>query len=114
MKQDLRQAIFNKYPYHCAYCGCKLTRDEFQVDHIIPQYHHRLGLVEGDVVESYDNLVATCAKCNNFKSAMTLEEFRIEIGKQVHRLGKNPQFDRALRYGLIEIIEKPIVFYFER
>lgn len=85
----------------------------FQVDHLIPRYYNRLGLVEQDVVESIDNLVPACAKCNNFKGAMTIEEFRSELQQQVSRLYKNAQFCRALRFKQIQLTETPIVFYFE-
>lgn len=43
-----------------------------------------------------------------------LEDFRHELSRQVTRLHRYAQFQRALRYGQVEITEKPIVFYFER
>ncbi len=111
MKID-RQAVYEKYDGHCAYCGRKITYKQMQVDHYWPQFlKHR----EPDIDNNrFDNLMPSCAKCNIHKHAWRPEEWRSELSKQVTRLRKNAQFDRALRFGQIQITESPIVFYFER
>jgi 5-methylcytosine-specific restriction endonuclease McrA len=110
MKFD-REKIHAKYNGRCAYCGVKIDIRSMQVDHHWPQF---LAHFEPDKDNNRDeNLLPSCRKCNNFKGGMRLEDFREELSKQVERLKKNAQFDRALRFGQVEICETPIVFYFE-
>lgn len=106
-----RMKVLDKYSSKCAYCGCQLTLKTFQVDHIWPlQLSHWHKDLDPNRPE---NLNPSCAKCNNYKHGMRLDEFRAELGEQVFRLKQNAQFDRALRYSQIKITESPIVFYFE-
>lgn len=109
-----RQAVFDKTTGRCAYCGCPLKFANFQVDHLFPQCRaHMYPKDMAGGVDAFLNLFPTCAKCNNYKHAMFLETFRSELEKQITRLKKSAQFDRALRYEQVEVTEKPIVFYFE-
>ncbi len=107
-----RQAVYEKYGGHCAYCGRKIEFRKFQVDHYWPHFlkHHEAGLDN----DRFENLMPSCAKCNNHKHGMTPKMWRSELGKQVSRLRKTAQFDRVLRFGQIEITENPIIFYFEK
>ena len=106
-----RQEVFEKYNRRCAYCGRMLLYKQMQVDHLHPQFlSHFQPEKDKNRIE---NLMPSCQKCNNHKGAMRLEIWRSELQKQVSRLKKNAQFDRALRFEQIEITEKPIVFYFE-
>ena len=109
MKID-RLAVHKKYNGHCAYCGIKIAYEEMQVDHFWPQF---LKHWQDEDNNRFENLMPSCRKCNNFKSGMRPEEFRKELSKQVSRLLKNTQFDRALRFGQIIINEHPIIFHFE-
>lgn len=114
MKID-RKDVFEKCYGNCAYCGQQLKFKGFQVDHL---YSRRLGArfpksIKGGI-NCFKNLMPSCRKCNNFKGAMSLEDFRSELGKQIERLKKNAQFDRALRFNQVQITESPIVFYFEK
>ncbi len=78
-----------------------------QVDHVKPVY---LNGSNGD-----ENLFPACFACNNYKLTYSVEELRQQIGKQVERARENSvNFRLAERYGLIEVTDKPVVFYFER
>ena len=111
MKID-RQAVYKKYNGRCAYCGKNMTFKRMQVDHLHPQClkHYQPDLDNN----RFENLMPSCAKCNNYKGGMRLELFRSELQKQVSRLRNDARFDRALRFGQIDIEETPIVFYFEK
>ena len=110
MKID-RRKVYNKFTGHCAYCGRKIDFNKMQIDHYWPQF---LSHLEPELdKDRFDNLMPSCAKCNNHKHGMRPEAWRGELGKQMSRLQNNAQFDRALRFGQIEITECPIVFYFE-
>lgn len=73
-----RQRFFdeNKGPYHCAYCGRRLKRDQIEVDHLIPvsqaksdvkvrTWLHLCGITN---VNDNKNLVSSCQRCNRKKS----------------------------------------------
>lgn len=121
-----RQQVHDKCGGHCAYCGAEIAVKDMQVDHMMPQidYEWRLKtkfnvpnflthLTAGDL-NHIDNLMPSCRSCNGFKSTFHLELFRSEVQDQVNRLRKNkPTFKLAERYGLIQEVEKPVVFYFE-
>jgi len=107
-----RAAVYQKYNGHCAYCGREILFKQMQVDHFWPQFlsHLQSGLDNN----AFENLMPSCQKCNNHKHGMKIELWRSELQKQVSRLRKNAQFDRALRFGQVKITENPIVFYFEK
>lgn len=79
--------------------------------------------VEGrDVFVSYthperlniDNQMPACASCNINKHSDSLETFRSLIqGFRKHLNELNTQYKISKRYGLIQEVNKPIVFYFE-
>lgn len=105
-----RQKVYQKYDGHCSYCGKEIEFSEMQVDHYWPQFLAHFEKLDNNRDE---NLMPSCRKCNNFKGGMKPELFRSELQLQIKRLRKNAQFDRAVRFGQIQITEKPIVFYFE-
>ena len=128
MKFGKRQDIYWKYNGHCGYCGCELkTQSDMQVDHIVPKssflWHiknkHRIPeflrhLTENDV-DNFKNLMPACRICNKWKSAFDLELFRHEISEQIKWLNEyNANYRLAKRYGLIQEIDRPIIFYFEQ
>jgi 5-methylcytosine-specific restriction endonuclease McrA len=122
-----RQEVYNKCGGHCAYCGEEITIKEMQVDHIIPvsffSDHIRsnkrvpkfLSHLKGIDVNHIDNLFPSCRVCNKWKSAFDLEFFRSELSEQVRRLNDySSNYRIAKRYGLINEVNIPIVFYFEK
>ncbi len=53
--------------------------------------------------------------CFQLALTFSVEELRHQISKQVERARKTSvNFRLAERYGLIEITEAPVVFYFEK
>lgn len=121
-----REKVHAKYSGHCAYCGISISIKDMQVDHLIPQRNYEWSLKNNLKIPSFlahltlsdmnhiDNLMPACRSCNGFKSTFDLELFRSEVADQANRLRKyKPTFKLAERYGLIEVIERPVVFYFE-
>jgi 5-methylcytosine-specific restriction endonuclease McrA len=122
MKID-REKVYRKYGGKCAYCGINIEKGDMQVDHIFPNklkhdlnsnYMRKLYNIIIKNIDDIENLNPSCRKCNIHKHGMRLEVWRNELKRQVEMLRKNPQFDRALRFGLVEIIDIPVVFYFEK
>lgn len=108
MKID-RIAVFNKFGGHCAYCGIELDLCNMQIDHCIPQTSFR------DDVHKEENYFPSCPICNGWKHCDNVETFRKSISQQVRKCRDySRNFRMAERYGLVQEIEKPIVFYFER
>lgn len=105
--KKVREEVYKKYNGHCAYCGCPLEYKNMQVDHIESVYWY-------DGENEIDNYNPACRMCNFYKSTMTIEDFRNQLGKIVERLEKIFIFRLAKKYGLIKEVERPIVFYFEK
>lgn len=111
-----RVAVFEKSNGACWYCGCDLPK-RWHVDHVVPVDRDSLGRVgpANMHLHNVDNMVPACAPCNLFKSDMTIELFRDMLGAQI-RMVRNysVKFRNAERFGLVQEIKKPIVFWFER
>jgi hypothetical protein len=108
MEKIDRQAVYDKYDGHCAYCGCKLESiKDMQVDHILPQRNGGKN--------ELDNLNPSCRLCNHYKRGNDLESFRtFSLGGLIERLKKIYIFRVALKYGMIDIKNWDGKFYFER
>lgn len=101
-----REKIFNKYGGRCAYCGCEITTGAFQVDHLLSK---RSG-----GTNDFENLMPSCRSCNNWKTSMSIEQFRLEMERQVDRLRKyNPNFRIAERFGMVGKLKEKVTFHFE-
>ena len=65
MKKSIREKVWLKYDKHCGYCGKNIEYKDLQVDHMTP------GL------ESFDNYMPTCRRCNHYKRWRNLKWFRV-------------------------------------
>jgi hypothetical protein len=113
-----RAEIKQKFNNHCAYCG-EILSDKFHVDHVKPlmRYQKYNGEIEIDRPENHvmENFYPACACCNLFKATLNIEQFRIELSKQVERgLKHSKNFRMSEKYQQIKITKNPIVFYFEK
>lgn len=103
--KEVRDEVFEKCSGHCAYCGEELQKS-WHMDHVIPVVYGG----PDDII----NLMPSCSKCNNYKNAWSLEEFRRQLQMQVTRARKySMNFRMAERYKQVVVQETPIVFYFE-
>ena len=119
-----RELIFNKYGGKCAYCGCELMRG-WHIDELKPIRRNkkwdrkkRAWIYDGTCRHPdrlhIDNQMPACASCNINKHSMSLEEFRRLVGGFLTSLNRDStQYKIAKRYGFIEEVVKPVVFYFE-
>lgn len=107
LTKEERLNIYNKHNGRCGYCGEKIDIKDMQVDHVIPL---RVG-----GADTIDNMICACRSCNQYKSTYSLEVFKKQLSEIPNRLIRDSAIFRiALRYGLIEIKDKEIEFYFER
>lgn len=77
IRKSKRQSIFNKFDYHCAYCGGFLTATSETLDHFIP-------ISKGGNNE-FDNLLPACRWCNVEKTNLDIEEFRLIVEKRKNK-----------------------------
>lgn len=101
-----RQAVYEKYNGHCSYCGNEITIKQMQVDHLWP--------ISNNGIDSMENWMPSCRKCNNYKTGNPPYSFRkmLEHTPDV-LLRDSTTFCHAERFGLVTINRKPVVFYFE-
>ncbi|EJU3129729.1 HNH endonuclease [Salmonella enterica] len=131
LSKQQRAELRMKFGGRCAYCGCELPEKGWHADHV-KAIHRKLEIDEEarrkgkwklkQTGESYrpqhdtlENMHPACAPCNLFKSVFDIEEFRNQIQLQAERgLRTSVNFRTAERFGLVEIVNKPVVFWFER
>ena len=105
LSKDMRREVYEMYGGHCAYCGREIDIKDMQVDHIQSIY---LG---GE--DKLSNYCPACRSCNFYKSTMSVEGLREQLGLIVGRLEKMLTFRLALAHGLIQLTGRPVKFYFE-
>ena len=125
MNKKERELVYNKCNGRCAYCGCELQKG-WHVDHINPirrnesdeniermNRFRETPLVRGE--NNIDNYYPACRQCNIWKSTYSIEQFRNEVESQLSKVNRySANYRNAKRFGLVEEIVKPIIFYFEK
>lgn|SRR5574343_921792 len=110
-----RQAFCIVYKNKCNYCGRNITYYECELDHIIPRsvgidklstLKEQHNLSENFRLDSYENILPSCTKCNKEKSASVKEhtvlatylakakEKAPKILNQVEKLNKKYELDK--------------------
>lgn len=113
--KKVREAVYQKYDGHCAYCGKKIDYKEMQVDHLIPVQRERWKKYSEEEIECFENYTPSCRRCNHYKRAHSLEVFRKYIEEIPAKLCRdNYIYKVGLDYGLIESHEHKVKFYFEQ
>lgn len=110
ISKKLREAVYEKYNGHCAYCGREIVYKDMQVDHFMPLRAYR---IEDSGTDDISNLMPSCRMCNHYKRANSLETFRRYIQEIPKKLRENYIYKVGVAYGNVIENEKPIVFYFE-
>ncbi len=99
--------IHKMFDGRCAYCGIRITLKQLNID-------HKLSKSKGGKTKR-ENLFPSCQACNIIKGVFTIEEFRQRLIDDIRKARKwFAKFRTLERYGLIKVIDKPIVFYFEK
>ena len=111
LTQSQRKKVYQKYEGCCAYCSHEIDPSNFQVDHQIAK---RKFSNQKDA-DFWDNLMPSCRACNIRKNTMSIEIFRAELSRDIEQLKRDsPKFRLLLKYGLIELHQEPVEFYFEK
>ncbi|MBZ6385512.1 MULTISPECIES: HNH endonuclease [Pantoea] len=126
-----RGALRMKFGGRCAYCGCELPEKGWHADHVEAVLRvteqcmkaaakgifklKATGEVFNQGADCLDNLFPACAPCNLLKTSYSLEMFRKQVSLQADRGRRSSvNFRTAERFGLIEVVEKPVIFWFEK
>jgi HNH endonuclease. len=85
-----------------------------QADHVIPMEFYEAYQSEGKDIDTIENMLPACRSCNNYKSTLTLENFRSAIERWPTVLERDSvTYRNAVRFGMINPVPHHIVFYFE-
>lgn len=120
-----REELKQKYDGHCAYCGSVLG-DKWHADHIeavdrVLAFCPKRGIkstseMHKPHLDTIENLNPSCVPCNINKHSMSLESWRKSIAhyRDVQLLRDSGTARHLHRFGLLEIKQDPVVFYFEQ
>lgn len=130
MTKNKRQEIWSKTEGKCFYCGCELPEKGWHADHFHPIVRDIVPVLNEQgrttsfttgkscaypELDTIDNLVPSCAPCNNFKHSYSIEGYRYIVAEQFKNTLKGSTGLRQLeRLGLVDLSEKPVKFYFEK
>ena len=127
-----RAVLREMFGGRCAYCGCELHLTRWHADHVEPCQRvnkwvnnppgststHRMvhtGEYANPGANRPDNFMPSCVPCNIDKSDMHLDSWRARLQDRVRVLRDNySAFRHAERFGLVEVKDAPIIFFFER
>ncbi|MCU6669944.1 HNH endonuclease [Enterobacteriaceae bacterium H4N4] len=125
-----RAELRMKFDGRCAYCGRELPEKGWHADHVEAVFRKwefgerrsdgtRRTVATGEHFrpenDAIENMFPACAPCNLFKATFTIELFRQEITAQADRARSySVNFRTAERFGLVEVVKKPVVFWFEQ
>ncbi|ELE9628770.1 HNH endonuclease [Salmonella enterica] len=126
-----RERLRMKFGGRCAYCGCELPEKGWHADHVqavLRKSERCMKAAEkgifrlkstGDVfrpeADCPENIFPSCAPCNLLRTTYSLEMFRKQVSLQVERGRRSSvNFRTAERFGLISVVNKPVVFWFEQ
>ena len=97
----------SKFGGICGYCGLKKAE---QLDHIVPK-------CKGGTY-AHNNVMPSCPRCNQFKAAMTVNQFRRHIGAVLNAYSmhtKNEYSNNARIYHILDVYRHfSGQFYFEK
>lgn len=72
-----RSRIYMRDKYRCGYCGIRGNERELTLDHIVPR--SKRHLYSQEFLQSAENLVTCCFKCNQKKRDSMLEDSGMKL-----------------------------------
>jgi 5-methylcytosine-specific restriction endonuclease McrA len=118
-QKDAVRAMFGG---RCAYCGCELVK--MHCDHVEPCIRVTTDPWSRPLAEPYmikperntvANMMPACPPCNLHKGGYSLEQWRVYLQRSAEIVRKQTSTFRAgERFGIINVTEKPVTFFFER
>ena len=84
-----RRNVFLRDEFRCQYCGQRFATAQLSLDHVVPR--SRGG------VESWENIVCACLKCNVRKGGRTPVEANMKLLREPVKPKRSPLLVRQLR-----------------
>ena len=126
-----RETVRMKFGGKCAYCGCDLPEKGWHADHVFAVDRRNGKWVKNESTgfsvyveiahlkhpenDRSDNLFPACRACNIDKQNMAPEDWRKVLEGRVGVCRRNySAFRHAERFGLVQEINKSVVFWFEQ
>ena len=81
-----KQNVFIRDDFTCQYCGS--SPKDLSIDHIIPKSRAREFNMTPEQINSWENMVACCLRCNAKKDNKTLKE----VGMKLLQKPKRPNY----------------------
>ena len=85
-----RHNVYIRDRGRCQYCGCRVSRDEFTYEHVIPR-------VQGGRTD-WENVVVSCVPCNQRKAGRTPREAGMALLSRPSRPRRLPHIPREIRF----------------
>jgi 5-methylcytosine-specific restriction endonuclease McrA len=114
-RNELRQRVWLKYNKHCAYCGKELKYKDMQIDHMLSkeQYEY-LPNMNRPNIDSFNNLMPSCRRCNHYKRGGDLNDFRRLMVTLHERIQDQYIMKVAIDFRILIIKPFDGLFYFEK
>lgn len=116
-----KEALRAMFGGRCAYCGNVM--DKMHADHVEPCIRVTRDPWGKPLAEPYmmkperntvANMMPACAPCNLHKGSYPLEAWRTYLQRSAEIVRKQTStFKAGERFGIINVTEKPVRFYFE-
>jgi 5-methylcytosine-specific restriction endonuclease McrA len=125
LKKAEREAVFQKFDGHCAYCAEQLPDKGWHADHMLPvgritryctakRRYIYTGVSRNPQNDNLENLVPACKSCNLLKRDMSIEQFRTLLQNFTRSLTRDDvRYRAAKRFSTIVETEIPVIFLFE-
>lgn len=115
LTKSQRTELMQKFGGRCAYCGCELDK-KWHADHLKPIRRNSDGTCINTENDCIENLMPACTACNHNKRSIPLEKWRELLAhyRDVQLIRDCSQFRHLVRLGIIEIKNKPVIFFFEK
>ena len=84
-----RRNVFLRDEFRCQYCGQRFATAQLSLDHVVPR--SRGG------VESWENIVCACLRCNVRKGGRTPVEANMKLLREPAKPARSPLLVRQLR-----------------
>ena len=82
---------------------------------MIPMELQAIALSSGHDADSLENMMPACRSCNNYKSSLTLEKFRMAVYRWHDVLLRDSvTYRNAVRFGQVRPTQHVPQFYFEK